>query len=90
MIAQLTYNPDNVIVQEPGKIIVNLDYEENFAPACQIVTADALSQEEFENNVKRNRTIYIGVRGGIGSKAPDDKPYRCPFTLDIFELEQAA
>ena len=92
MIARLTYNPGSVIAQDEGSILIRLDYDdENYAPACQIYTSTANGAEDFEQGIRRSRMIYIGAHGGVGRKPKVQGPYRCPYTIDMFEdLEQAA
>jgi hypothetical protein len=66
MLLKIDFNENQVIGRSNGRLILNLDYYAEYATGPHLCTVKGSTPEEFDDNpVLKEKTIYIGSRGGI-------------------------
>lgn len=71
ILLKIDFNPDNVLQAdlEKGRIVVKVEHFGPFANGCHLSTVSGSTMEDFDkNSALRNRSVLIGVKGGITSE----------------------
>jgi hypothetical protein len=66
MILKIDFNPDDVIYQKNGRILLKVKYYAQYSVACHLATTEGSTKEEFEKHCARaNKSVYVGSKGGL-------------------------
>ena len=66
MLLKIDVNPEHILQNENGRIVIKLRYYSTFATGVHLATVKGETLKDFENNkIKRSKSIFVGTKGGI-------------------------
>ena len=66
MLLKIDVDPEDIIFNKNGRIIVRVHHYAIFSHVCHLTTVDGSTMEDFRNNkTKTDRIVFVGVGGGI-------------------------
>ena len=66
MLLKIDYEPNQVVFNEEGRLVIRLNYYAAYARGIHLATVKGSTMQDFrENDVLKSKSVFVGQRGGI-------------------------